>query len=239
VRPTHSWSPRRWAFRRTGDRRRLELWRGAVHGQHGVAAVATPAQATLRHEARFQDWRAAKGRAAWRAANATSGVQERLARFCYAFHTLLPVRSGRCAAPLLLERVGAPIRLPDDAPTCAWAPLAACRGGNGIVPPCSCPVGFGPDKCRAGDGPWKSPSRRAARPPRRRQGPLPRTGRTVNGTGHGAPSAAAWCQATQHAHGVVPGESWGTLPTDLRKAWVRKRCDARVPRPRSSLTHAP
>jgi hypothetical protein len=89
---------------------------------------------------------------------------------------------------------------------------------------------------RARDG---SPSRRAARPPRRRQGPLPRTGRTVNGTGHGAPSAAAWCQATRRAHGVVPGESWGTLPTDWRKAWVRKRCDARVPRPRSSLTHAP
>ena len=73
------------------------------------------------------------------------------------------------------------------------------------MPPCSCPVGFGPDKCRAGDGPWTSPSRRAARPPRRRQAPLPRTGRTVNSTGHGAPAAAAWCQATRRAHGIGYG----------------------------------
>jgi len=116
-----------------------------------------------------------------------------------------------CPVPLTV-RV---IRLPDDAPTCAWAPLAACRRGNssGIVPPCSCPVGFGPDKCRAGDGPWKSPSRRAVRPPRRRKDPLPRT---VNGTGHGAPSAAAWCQATRHAHGVVPGESYDRAARSLR-----------------------
>jgi hypothetical protein len=32
--------------------------------------------------------------------------------FTSASHTLLPVRYGRCGAPLLLKRVGAPIRAP-------------------------------------------------------------------------------------------------------------------------------